>query len=373
MAKNTLAAYLEKFRRVTSSENYIPEIDGLRFVAIFWVVVWMHLPNIINNHLFQNQLWKSTYLSSVFIEGGYGVSLFFMISGFVLALPFIKDNLYQGKTVSLKQYYHRRLTRLEPPYLVALVIAYISYVLLKGYSFSDLLPELGASAIYMHNIIFGSSSAFLGVAWSLEIEVQFYILAPLLCTIFFLKNLILRRFILMFGIIAFSFYAWVRMWQLPAILPYFLCYFLMGILLADLYCSKHKAILNNKVGQIVGIVLLLAFPFITPITTLGFFFLKLAILVGIFYFVLFNKYLKKNFSNRLITIIGGMCYSIYLLHTMIFSAILKYIHPFTNNLSYLGILLVATCLLISVLVISAAFYRLVEQPFMRKEWWRNRI
>ena len=50
--QNSGNKFLESFRRITSAGNYIPEIDGLRFVAIFWVVVWMHLPTMLDKHLF---------------------------------------------------------------------------------------------------------------------------------------------------------------------------------------------------------------------------------------------------------------------------------------------------------------------------------
>jgi len=371
MVKITLATFLEKFRRITSSDNYLPEIDGLRFVAIFAVVVCDHLVKALNDRLYQNKLWNSSYISHVISEGGNGVSLFFMISGFILAIPFIKDNLYNEKPILLKQYYLRRLTRLEPPYLVALFIAYTSFVIIKGYAYSDLLPNLMASAIYMHNLIFVSGSAFLGVAWSLEIEIQFYLLAPLLFTIFFIKNKIWRRSILLSVILFFIIYTWNKMWQLPAMLPYFLCYFLIGVLLADFYCSKHKTILNNRVGQIIGVLLLVGFPFITPVSTFGIFFLKIAILGSIFYLVLFNKYLKINFSNRLITIIGGMCYSIYLMHTMIISFFLTYLRPFSEKPNYFVLIIITILMIIMILTISALFYHFIEQPCMRKDWWKK--
>jgi peptidoglycan/LPS O-acetylase OafA/YrhL len=36
--------FLQKFKRITYSTSYLPEIDGLRFLAIFSVVVIMHEP-----------------------------------------------------------------------------------------------------------------------------------------------------------------------------------------------------------------------------------------------------------------------------------------------------------------------------------------
>jgi hypothetical protein len=66
---NSFSNFLEKFRRITSAGNYIPEIDGLRFVAIFWVVVWMHLPTILNVNLFNEKLITNPYIAAVILEG----------------------------------------------------------------------------------------------------------------------------------------------------------------------------------------------------------------------------------------------------------------------------------------------------------------
>src|SRR6185436_17416816 len=148
----------------------------------------MHLPTLMSTHLFNGKLFNNPYIISVLLEGGHGVSFFFMISGFILALPFIKEKMPGGSPVSLKKYYLRRLTRLEPPYLAALLLSFILLVLVKGQSFAGLLPHLGASSVYMHNIIYNNPSSVLGVAWSLEVEVQFYILAPFLCFIFLIKH-----------------------------------------------------------------------------------------------------------------------------------------------------------------------------------------
>jgi peptidoglycan/LPS O-acetylase OafA/YrhL len=83
----SFSTFLEKFRRITSAGNYIPEIDGLRFIAIFWVVACMHLPTMLNEHIFNGALWHSTYISAVVLEGGQGVP-FFYDQRFILSLPF---------------------------------------------------------------------------------------------------------------------------------------------------------------------------------------------------------------------------------------------------------------------------------------------
>jgi peptidoglycan/LPS O-acetylase OafA/YrhL len=107
--------FLQKFKRITYSTSYLPEVDGLRFLAIFSVVVIMHIPNYLNDKFYHYQFIPQGYWKNFSIAGGHGVGLFFVISGFILSLPFAKWRLNKGKKISLKNYYLRRVTRLEPP------------------------------------------------------------------------------------------------------------------------------------------------------------------------------------------------------------------------------------------------------------------
>ena len=79
------------------------------------------------------------------MEGGNGVAIFFMISGFILSLPFATlhfDKTTDKKPLNLKRYYLRRLVRLEPPYLIALIIFFIGNVwVLHKFEFGELLPH----------------------------------------------------------------------------------------------------------------------------------------------------------------------------------------------------------------------------------------
>ena len=108
--------FLEPYRRVTSSGNLIPEIDGLRFLAIFSVFLY-HLAGDVLRHsaagfsetLQDNGIFRVTQILN------FGVPLFFAISGFILSLPFASAHLNGAKQVSIKKYFWRRVTRLEPP------------------------------------------------------------------------------------------------------------------------------------------------------------------------------------------------------------------------------------------------------------------
>ena len=106
------------FRRVTSSGNYIPEVDGLRFVAIMSVFIYHFTQLVVEKNRFTYHDSKESYRAFYQLSGhgNRGVELFFMISGFILAMPFAKQYLLGGKRIAIKEYFFRRITRIEPPY-----------------------------------------------------------------------------------------------------------------------------------------------------------------------------------------------------------------------------------------------------------------
>ena len=350
----------------------MPEIDGLRFIAIFWVVVVMHLSNIINTNLYGGKLITDSFIANMVLEGGNGVPFFFMISGFILALPFLREKQYNGPKISLKKYYWRRLTRLEPPYIAALLIAFIILVfVVKKYPFSDLAPNFLASLFYLHDIIFGSHSKVLGVAWSLEVEAFFYVLAPFLFYIFQVRLHHIRRFFILLLIVLGGIKQFNDIWNPASPFINFAVYFLLGMLLADLYCAKWKLFDNSRLTSWVGAVIFIGLHFVFSTESAALFFLKMLSLAVFFYIGITNQWWKKILSIQWVSIIGGMCYSIYLLHFMIMSAVTKLLvkMPFENKLS--GYFVYGIIILMSVLIGSTIFYRLIEQPCMRRNWWKS--
>ena len=59
-------------------------------------------------------------VNNVFGAGCFGVQLFFVISGFILSLPFARQYLCQGRRISLREFYVRRVARMQPPYAIHL-------------------------------------------------------------------------------------------------------------------------------------------------------------------------------------------------------------------------------------------------------------
>lgn len=364
--------FLEKFRRITSGDSYMPEIDGLRFIALFWVVVVMHLSNIIDTNLYNREMITGTFLSRVVLEGGNGVPFFFMISGFILALPFLREKMYKGREISLKKYYLRRLSRLEPPYIAALLIAFfLLVVVLKKYSAAELSGNLLASVFYLHDIIYGEHSRVLGVAWSLEVEAIFYILAPFLAYLFYIRQPVVRRLFFLLLIAAGGYKQFTDFWNPASPFINFACYFLLGMLLADLYLSKWKLPVQSSWVAVTGGVVLLAIHVVFTTESLLWFYIKMAGMFLFFFIGITNPWWKKTLSIQWISIIGGMCYSIYLLHLMIMSGMTQLLVKFPIENQWLGYPVYAVIILAAVLLGCGIFYRLIEQPCMRKEWYKG--
>ena len=360
------------FRRIISSGAYLPEIDGFRFIAIIWVVLFHSLyPILGNSHYKLIDGIKDYYLIDRFFANGYqGVELFFVISGFILAMPFARHHLQNEKKVRLRSYFLRRLTRLEPPYIIAMTFFFVVLIIKGDFKFWELLPSLGSSLIYMHNIIYQTYPLITMVAWSLEIEVQFYILAPLLTLVFLLPQTY-RRIILIFLIAAFPTLQWFFPLKIMTIYS-FIEFFLAGLLLADFYLTLKQTKINSMFLSGGGLILLLMIFYINHESTLinGIIY---PFLVLLFYYVsIRDRFWNKFFNIKIITLIGGMCYSIYLLHFPFIALISKFSHFYKISDYLLPNLIINTVVVVILTVaISSVFYLLIERPCMDKNWHRK--
>ncbi len=191
------------FSRTTSTGSFIPEIDGLRCLAIAAVLVF-HLAGYVAEKSpapFAPSVFDARFYQ-LLRTGHIGVQLFFILSGFVVAMPFAAHHLRNARPVNLGRYFLRRLTRIEPPYVIALIFWLTAFGVsgLGEARFPVLLKHFPASLFYLHNAIYHQPSLVMPPAWSLEIEIQFYLLAPLLALVYAIRRSVLRRTILLIAI-----------------------------------------------------------------------------------------------------------------------------------------------------------------------------
>lgn len=179
-----------------SSGQSLAYVDGLRALAALSVVL-LHV---------QSETSKSKFVlpipfmgagidfGPIITHGGVGVYLFFILSGFLLAQPWIEAN-YKGKSsLNLKHYFILRFTRIIPAYYTALfiVIVFFTPALVSAtFVYSRLgLFNLVAHLLFLQ-FIFPVSSTSFRIAlqfWSLTIEMLFYCMLPLLVRAFYRRR-----------------------------------------------------------------------------------------------------------------------------------------------------------------------------------------
>jgi peptidoglycan/LPS O-acetylase OafA/YrhL len=373
-------------KRKTHSTSFIPEIDGLRFFAIITVVLF-HLNTALSKSL------GFTSIEGIDLLGGkencyqigwwvvrldLGVKVFFAISGFVLALPFVRRALLnEGREISIKDYFVRRLTRLEPPFVVSLVLFFIVHLFVLHEKSAELWPHFWAGLGYMHGFVFGAPNPINPVTWSLEVEAQFYVLVPLIFWLLFkLKQSGLRLglIFLLAGLSVYLkgyFFSAGNQYLSASIFAYF-TNFCMGILFAFLFVTDKRNWLKSKsylFDILGGVCVFFIFYFYKPqhvwYNNVLFNVSVFGLMVSAFKGKLFNYF----YTRPWVYIIGGMCYSIYLLHYAFFHFLIPYTSKVQLGMGYKMDYLLQIIIAVPImLIVTTAFYLLVERPCMDKDW-----
>ncbi len=160
------------------SRQHVPALDGVRGVAILAVLAF---------HLIGGAHAGSVLIravASICSLGWSGVTLFFILSGFLIT-GILWDNRHQKSW--WKSFYMRRTLRIAPLYYATLLIVLLTAIFAGNGIFA--VSRLWVYALYLQNIpyfaTFASSfgsSLFLFHFWSLAVEEQFYLVWPLLIT-----------------------------------------------------------------------------------------------------------------------------------------------------------------------------------------------
>ena len=354
-----------KLRRITTHGNWIPEIDGLRFVAIVATLLTHILGQTIARGGLSVPPDRQYVALNLIDRGGRGVLLFFAISGFILAQPFLRQHLQHGQAVSVNAFYKRRLTRLEPPYILSLLI-YTVFIAIYQHHLGPLLLPLLAHIVYLHNFFALTPINF--VAWSLEVEVQFYILAPLLGCLYMISSTVVRRGVMVALIVASVIFQYTThgtaSWNLPGQLQFFM----VGFLLADIRATRTESQISRW-WDLVSVIVWIAI-FAIPGKQITFLLPPLILLA---YLATFNGPVSRQiFRTQWIALTGGMCYSFYLMHMLVISIAFKLtrrcILPSSLLLSYLiQVVLLGTC----ICLFCTAYFVLIERPCMDPNWPRK--
>jgi peptidoglycan/LPS O-acetylase OafA/YrhL len=148
-------------------------LDGMRGIAVL-LVLWYHIWEI--SWLQAPLPWLLQWIPET---GFIGVHLFFFLSGFVISYPFVRAQLADEPRPSWRHFAWRRFIKIVPSYLLSIVVAYaIGYAAMSRAGASP-WQEVLSHLLFIHTWWPSTYGSINGVLWTLAVEVEFYIVFPL--------------------------------------------------------------------------------------------------------------------------------------------------------------------------------------------------
>ena len=168
-----------------NSNDRIVNLDLIRALAII-LVLYYHLTQMLAGNLFTDK--------TLFYFGHHGVTIFFVLSGFLIGGIY-----YKRPNIKPFKFWLSRFIRTYPPYFIMLLVSWLSVHLIRKESF-----DFGYLFLIQN---FYKEIPYFLVSWSLAVEEQFYLIFALLILAVNQKNIQL--------------YFWCTCFLIPPVLRYF--------------------------------------------------------------------------------------------------------------------------------------------------------
>jgi peptidoglycan/LPS O-acetylase OafA/YrhL len=301
---------------MNNSPARLPNLDAIRAIAALLVFVW------------HTELIKAEFgffsMEMLHDLGGVGVTIFFVLSGFLITYLLLKEHDSNGK-VNLTKFYFRRILRIWPLYFLILFIGVL--FIPGGMSLSAFLMSI----FFLPNIAFvlGKLPALIDPIWSLGVEEQFYIFHPH----FFRKqkvekilNSMIIAFVLfyLFKMVVSHFH--IEILQKIFFFARFDC-MLLGAIFSVWFFNylyrptKFKTWISPRIFFTTGFQIFLLFGFVNyllfsivvktiPYNNQFFSFIVASLIVNL----AFNRNCIFSLENKFLNFIGKISFGLYLIH-----------------------------------------------------------
>lgn len=342
--------------------NYRRDVDGLRAVAVLAVVFG--------------------HLDLPFFDHGYvGVDIFFVISGFLITKLIMSEE--DAGNFSFWQFYERRIRRILPALLATIVATgTVGYFILLPHDYSAFANSAWGAALSVSNVTFLLAGGYftgpselkpLLHTWSLGVEEQFYVVAPLVLVLFcrFAKPFLLPLYVVTAAIscVAAILVAQYQLFDLTDKAAFFLSPFrgweLMagGIIAIEPSIERwatRRANLVTMTGlglivlSVAGPALSDGFPGASAIgPVLG---ASLVIAAG----SSSNAWVRWILANRVSVFVGRISYSLYLVHWPMLSLFRYFVQRDLSNGEKAGLFILA-------MAFAYLSWRFIEVPFRQPQ------
>lgn len=353
-----------------------PTLDAMRAVGALLVV----LTHCGFNSGQINHGWAGAALSRF----DFGVTIFFVLSGFLLSMPILRARAIPRPDPSIRHYLWKRALRILPLYWVVVVVALLVDPLNNDAGSTTWITHLTLTQIYVPDQLASSLTQM----WSLCTEVAFYLVLPVVVPMLAGRVMNLRRVLIGCGVLSGAGLAWAAFagstlgnhssqW-LPAYLPWF-C---VGIAFAACYCDPAaKARLDAAAADMAGWWILAGAIFavacsdiagprllIAPTAWEGFLKCLLYTAAGaaLIFPLIFSDHLdnkvKRFLAGPVPSWFGEISYGVFAIHmfVLIQGMRLMGIKDFTGHF----MLITSVTLTVSV-ALAALSYRFLERPILR--------
>lgn len=372
------------------NNNRIDSLDSLRGIASM-IVVFFHC--LISIPIFYLANYKDQY-SNVMVKffsisplhtfwaGNEAVLLFFILSGFVLSLPFLNN-----KAPSYLTYVIKRFFRIYVPYIVVMFISIGVMLVVSNFEHIGTMSEaynnrwnhpvtLKAILAYILMINYDITNVN-GVVWTLFHEMRISLIFPFLMLIIsrfnWIKGLLISLGITMFMFTLFSLWSNLATDGLYSSFiyscresVYYTTFFIFGAIFAK--CRKEIISYVFSLNSIWKyLLLLISLLFINNKWTFSILSYKNATLIDffscigiliLFSLVLSSKRLERFLTMKLLVFLGRVSYSLYLIHIPILMIVSIYLSKIISiNLSLLAVPIVS-------IPVAWILYKLLELPSM---------
>ena len=378
----------------------IPGADGLRAIACL-LVVWHHTAQKLNP---EGAPPLAGLLQFLGMRGEVGVSMFFVLSGCLLSLPFWASFVESKPFPSIKRYSLNRAARIAPAFWLNLIICNILAVVMFNLEFN--WQKFVSAFLFINSYHFSTffPTEVNGPLWSIGLEVSCYLLLPIvlyliiriarstawayvglltaIVTLQALNPVIIRVFMTdndqkgwQFGIDGGA-KQWLPYWNISTFFSQFLIGSLAALVIVHLRSKETKptgifdfAFIATAIQAIILVVSRLTpgwedsftqQPYLSPFFAI--------LMAGLLVFGSHSKYVSRALDNRLFSWLAKLSFGIYLWHAVVIEVIAR---KFVANYVFSGLtdvwqwVFISAIVLGSAIAIAAVSWRLLESPILQ--------
>jgi peptidoglycan/LPS O-acetylase OafA/YrhL len=290
--------------RDSYKKSYFWTLDILRYLSAVSILIW-HFQHFYldetGEYLYgwENKQPFSGLFKLFYSQGFLAVSFFWMISGFVLSVNYLRGEK------SIRTFAINRIARLYPLHLLTFILVVVLQILAKSQNDHYEIYKENNLVEFLGNIFFmNNGNSFNGPIWSLSVEIILYLVFAILIIRFQIRS----KFSLILTICFFLVLSFVEFPQSSVLatqsIPMCGAYFFSGALIFEFYRS-----FSRRIFILCGLILVVSGCFLLTFTPLFFFASIIMVLLSI-------ETLSDSRSRiRMVAAtLGNLTYASYLIH-----------------------------------------------------------